>query len=121
MPLTRLPAGLAQHELAERDNQPGFLGQRNEKARRNQAFLRMTPAHQRFGRIQAVFLHAQPRLIEDLQLAFLDGATQLVFQLEIFQARHLQALGEELQGVAAQMFGMLHGHVCLQQQRGRLP
>jgi hypothetical protein len=34
-----------QHPLAERRNQAGFLGERNELDRRDQAHLRVAPAH----------------------------------------------------------------------------
>jgi hypothetical protein len=55
--------------------------------------LRVAPAHQRLGGIQAIIRHVQPRLVKDLELPLLERPAQLVFQLEVFQAGGLQALG----------------------------
>ncbi len=46
-PAGRLTAGLAQHPFAEGDDNPAFLGNRNEDIRRHHAPCRVLPAHQR--------------------------------------------------------------------------
>ena len=46
-PRRRLAAGLAQDPFADRDDEAALLGERNEVAGRDQAALRMLPAHQR--------------------------------------------------------------------------
>ena len=46
-PLRGFAAGAAQHRAAERGDQAGLLGDRNELRRRDHAALRMRPAHQR--------------------------------------------------------------------------
>jgi len=56
-------------------------------------------------------------LVEHRQLLFFNGSAQVVFQLQTFECAGLQTVGEELEIVAAQMFGMLHGHVRLADQR----
>ena len=45
----RAAAGLVEHELADRHDQAGLLGQRDELAGRDEAALRVVPAHERLG------------------------------------------------------------------------
>ncbi len=116
LPAACLAAGLAQDELAQRNDQPGFLGQRNEVRRRDQSALRVAPAHQCLGGLQAVIGQTQARLVEDFQLADFQRLAQLVLQLQVVHAGCLRAVGEELQGVAAQVLGLLHGGAGLAQQ-----
>ncbi|MNQ56810.1 hypothetical protein D3C85_709450 [compost metagenome] len=78
----------------------------------------MAPAHQRLGGIQAVVGQAQLGLVEDFQLAFLDRLAQLGLQLQALQCASLEVVGEELEAIAAQVLGVLHGHVRLADQRG---
>ncbi|MDT4874575.1 hypothetical protein D3C80_1466490 [compost metagenome] len=72
LPVPRLLAGAAQDEFADRRDQPGFLGQADEVPRRHQPALRMAPAHQRLGGVEAVVGQAQLGLVEHLQLLFVD-------------------------------------------------
>ncbi|MNR34967.1 hypothetical protein D3C85_1527820 [compost metagenome] len=81
----------------------------------------MIPAHQRLGSVQPARGEAQLGLVKHLQLLFFDGLAQLIFQLQAFQRAGLQAVGVELEIVAAQVLGMLHGHVRLTDQRGNFP
>ena len=53
-------AGPAQHQVAERDDQAGFLGDRNELGRRDHAALGMRPAHQRLEAGDAAALRGRP-------------------------------------------------------------
>ncbi len=57
-------------------------------------------------------------LVEDFQLAALQRLVQLRFEQQALAGAAAQALAEELQAVAAQLLGALHGHVRLADQRG---
>ncbi|MNF85047.1 hypothetical protein D3C84_674320 [compost metagenome] len=81
----------------------------------------MIPAHQCLGGIQPACGEAKLGLVKHFQLFFFDGFTQLVFQLQALKRAGLQTVGVELEIVAAQVFGMLHGHVRLTHQRGDFP
>ncbi|MNH05023.1 hypothetical protein D3C79_643350 [compost metagenome] len=80
----------------------------------------MLPAHQRFGRQQAPLAQAQLGLVVDQQLPLLDGLAQVVLQLQALKGAGTQVLGVELKAVAAQMLGMLLGHVGLADQRAQV-
>ena len=77
----------------------------------------MQPAHQRLSRVQTAGRQTQLGLVEHLQLILVERLAQLIFQLQTLQRAGLQVLGIELKIIAAQMFGMLHGHVRLTDQR----
>ena len=64
-------AGLAQHPFAERPDQPGLLRHGQEIARREDAFARPLPAHQRLVAAQAAGGELELRLIEDDELVAL--------------------------------------------------
>ena len=60
LPLRQLAARGLDHEVADRHDQSGRFGDRNEFVGRNQAVLRMVPAHQRFeardaARVRSIF------------------------------------------------------------------
>ena len=74
MPRAHLPAGLAQHEPADRDDQPGLLGQRDEVQRRDQPAVGVLPADQRLDAGQPAGRQFDDRLVVDDELAVLDGA-----------------------------------------------
>ncbi len=78
-PLRKLGAGRAQHRAAERQDQSGGLGQRDEAARLQQAALRMRPAHQRLDADQLA-LQVDLRLVVQQQLAGVDGGAQVGLQ-----------------------------------------
>ena len=121
LPLARLPAGLAQDELTDRPDQPGFLGQADKVRRRHLAQGRMLPTHQRLGGVHPPSGQAQLGLVEDAQLPLFDGLAQLVLQLQALQGAGLQALGVELEVVPAQVLGVLHGDVRLAEQHWYFP
>ena len=65
----RAAAGLVEHELADRHDQPGLLGQRDELAGRDEAALRVLPAHERLGGDHVAGGEAGDRLVLDRELA----------------------------------------------------
>ena len=118
-PMGRLHAGGAQHPFAERQDQAGFLGQRDEVGRRDHAALGMIPAHQRLEAGDLAGLQVEDRLVVDLELAVGDGLAQV----ELERAARLQPLVhlalEEAVRAAAVALGEVERHVgVLQQQVG---
>src|SRR5207245_4416471 len=71
-------AGALQHVLAERNDQTGLLGQRNELVGRDEPLLRMAPASQRLGAGWLARLDVDDRLVVHLQLVAREGLAQIV-------------------------------------------
>ena len=67
-------ARLVEHERADRHDQPGLLGQRDELARRDEAALGVVPAHERLGGDDVAGVEADDRLVLDGELAAVDRA-----------------------------------------------
>ena len=68
LPKLGLRAGRSQHPLADRDDQPGVLGHRNELERRDRAETRMVPAQQRLDSVAPATGQLDDRLVDDAQL-----------------------------------------------------
>ena len=64
----RLAAGFAQHPVAERHDEAGLLGERDELGGGDEAALRMAPAHQRFHADDAPAAHVDLRLVVQHEL-----------------------------------------------------
>ena len=79
-PGRRLGAGGAQHPFADRHDQPGLLGQRDEVGRRDTAARRAVPAHQRLEAGDPVFRQVVQRLVVQLELAALQREPQIRLQ-----------------------------------------
>ena len=73
----RPEAGLAQHPFADRDDQPGFLGDRDEPVGRDRPALRVVPAQQRLDAADAVVAEAEERLEDERQLVPRQRAAEL--------------------------------------------
>ena len=73
----QLLAGLAQHPGAERHDQPGALGDRDEVGRRDEAAGRVLPADQRLGAVHPAGDEVEDRLVEQVQLVPDDRVVQL--------------------------------------------
>ncbi len=118
-PFGGMRAGGAQHPFAERQDQSGFLRQRDEISRRDHAALRVVPAHQRLEAGNLAGLQIKDRLVVNLELAVGDGLAQV----ELERAARLQTLVhlalEEAMGAAAVALGEVERHVgVLQEQVG---
>ena len=81
----------------------------------------MLPADQRLGSLQLASDQAQLGLVKHRELTLVDGFAQVVFQLQTLQGAGLQAVGEELEIIPAQMLGVLHRHIRLADQCRNLP
>src|SRR5215471_17117208 len=106
--------------FAERIDQSGFLGQRNELVGRHQAALRMPPAYQRLRPAQPAGRDVDDRLIEQLELAAGHRFAQVVLQLMagIRLPGHLHV--EEAVAVAALRLAAIEREVGVLDQLGGL-
>ena len=102
---------LSQHPLANGDDLPGALGNRDEFARRHKPPFGVLPAQQDFGTQQAVVRHVDLRLEVQLQFLSVDGLAQGVFQLQAPHRGGLHFWREKGEAVASFAFGAVHGRV----------
>ena len=114
-PVLEPRTGGFQHPLADRQNQSGFLGQRDELGRRNQAALGMAPAQQRLGADDAAGA-VDLRLVIENELAIANGESQSGFQIRPRGERALHLGVEEAQRVAPRQFRLVHRDVGLLEQ-----
>ena len=78
-----LPAGFAQHPGADRNDQTGFLGQRDEVERRDEPALRVVPAEEGLDAVVRILpVEAHDRLVVHLELLELDRLLKLRLQLQ---------------------------------------
>ena len=83
----RLPAGLLDHPLAERDDQAVALGQRNEAGRADHAALRVVPAQQRLGAHDLAAGRAPWAGRTSSSWSFATACAQIAQQLDLLRAR----------------------------------
>ena len=74
-------AGLPHRPFAERDDEPGLLGQRDELGRRDEAALGVMPAQQRLEAADLVAREVDERLVVELELAVGQRLAQIDLQL----------------------------------------
>src|SRR5262249_14228484 len=79
LPLSELPSGMVEHEEAEVDDEPNFLGDRDKLGRRQASEFRMIPARERLESGNAAIPEPPDRLVQHLDFLALDGAAQLGF------------------------------------------
>ena len=74
------------------------------------------PAQQRLGTDDAPVGQSHDRLVEQLELVALDGLTQRGLEVEAGGDLLLQLVAEQLDAVAAEVLGAVHGGVGVAQQ-----
>ena len=77
VPLDELAARLLEHELADRDDQPGLLGEVDELDRVDHAPLAVAPAHERLEARGLERRELDDRLVADLHLAAFERVTEI--------------------------------------------
>ena len=119
-PDSGLPAGLAQHPLAERPDQAVGLGGRDELTGQHQPALGMVPADQRLDTGEAPGRELELRLVVQHELAPLQRLAQLALEpparLRLLVHRRL----EQAKAVAALRLGAVEGEVGVLEQRVRV-
>ena len=106
-----LPARLAQHELAERQDQPGRLGDRDEARRAGRAAGRRGPAQERLDADDLADVEVDLRLVVDGELAALEAEPQLVLEPEQLAELAGHLVAEDLVAAAAGLLGRVHRDV----------
>ena len=81
-PGSGLPAGGLEHPAAERQDEAGLLGQRDEGDRRHEATYGMLPADERLEADDALGGQVDQRLIVQPKLATLDALTEVVLEVD---------------------------------------
>ena len=99
LPRLHLTACLLDDPLANLDDEPAVLRERNEAVRREQAACRVVPADQRFAVEHGAGRERDDRLVEEHELAAIDRDAQVRLDLPAVHRRDVQLVGED--GVAA--------------------
>ena len=109
-PCGQLLAGLAEHLQVQQLNQAGALGHLDKRRRREQAALRVLPAHQGLGTDQAVvFIHLRLQVHDELTRR--QAAANVLLQLQARADGLLHRRVKKAQGILAGGFGLVHGQV----------
>lgn len=103
-PGARLTAGLADHPFSDRENQPGFLSQRNELIRCDKTFSRIIPAQERLDPDDLLGCQVDLRLVVQLELAFGQRPAQTFLQSLACPELRIHLLLEELERAAPAFF-----------------
>ena len=115
-PARRLRAGFAEHPGADRHDQPGILGDRDELGRRNQPARRVVPADQRLERADAIVLEVEQRLVEQFELAALEREAEVGLELAALLRALVEAFLEEGVGAAPGFLGAIQREIGVAQQ-----
>ena len=97
-----------EHPVADFDDQPGFFGQRNKFGWADQAALRVLPADQRFGLVDAAGRQVHDRLEINPELVGRQRTAQVVDQPQPGLCGFLHGQGEIAEPVAALALGDIH-------------
>ena len=117
VPGHRLLAGAAQRPLADRHDQARLFRHRDEGVGRHQAAARVLPAQQRLDPGDAAGGEVDLRLVEEPELAALDPLAQVVLERQPLERARVHGRRAELETVAPQLLGAVHGDVGAGQQR----
>ena len=117
MPGRDLCTRRAQDPLADLDDEPGLLGDGDELVGRQDAELRMPPAQQRFRAGDPAGGDLDLGLVEQHELALVDGLAHLPFQRHALGGVRVHLVGEERVGLAAALLGLVHRHFGVLEQR----
>ena len=109
-------AALAQDPAADRHDQAGLLGQRDELVGADHAALGVVPAQQRLDAADRPVLQADDRLVEELELIGRQRALQVGAQLQALQHALVHLGLEEAVAALAVALGDVHRRVGVADQ-----
>ena len=118
LPALELGEGARLDELADRHDQPGALGERDELGGRDVLGALAVPARERLGADDAAGRQLHDRLVGDLEAALLDGALELAGERVAAQQRGGLAVVEDLEVALLLLLGGVHGDVGVAQHLG---
>ena len=105
-----------QHEVADRHDESGLLGDAHEALRSHVAMVRVLPAQQRLERHHALGLDVDDRLVVHVELPRGQRRAQRRLDRDALLQALVHAGAEELEVVAAAILGLVHGGVGVAQQ-----
>lgn len=119
LPRLQLEAGRAEHEQAERLDEPGVLGEGDDVARGHEPELRVCPAQQRFEAGDRSAGEGDDRLEMNVDLVVLEGLAQRLLQRQA--PHHLRVHGVIEQAITGPAGGLgpVHGRVGVADDVGR--
>ena len=115
--LDRVAARLAEHPAADRDDQPGLLGERDELERLHDAAVGVDPADQRFDAGDPARVQLDHRLVVQDELVVLERALQVGLQLQAPQRGVVHLGFEDLVPALALLLRHVHRDVRVAHQR----
>ena len=116
-PCAELAAGFIQYPFAQRQDQAGFLGDGDEFGWRHQAHARVAPAYQRLEPDDAAAPAVELGLVMQFELLVFHGHPQVMVHGQPLHGGLVHLGREELDIVAPQRFGVIHGGVGVLHQR----
>ena len=115
-PGERVAAGAPERPGAERVDQPGLLGDRDEGGRGHRAGTGPRPAEERLGGDDLPAAGVVDRLIRDRELVAGDGAAEIAGDADAFAARRVDLGVVHEDPVLALLLGVVHRHIGPAQQ-----
>ena len=115
--LGRLRAGLAEDPLAERDDQPGLLGERDEVRRRHGTADGVVPAEQRLEPGHLSFREVHEGLVAELELAFGERVAEVGLESPARLSFRVHPGCEEAESAAPFGFGAVQRQIGAFQKR----
>ena len=116
LPRPDLAGRLRQHPAADRPDQVGLLGDRDELAGCHQPALGVRPADERLEVLGLATLQLHQRLVVQAELVALDGQAQLALQVQAPQRMQVHVRAEHGRAGLAPALRGVHGHVRVAQQ-----
>jgi len=114
-PCGKLGASGFQHPLAQRQDQPAFLGLRDEVVGKHQPTLRVLPAQQGFD-THHIPLAAHLRLVVQHKILVAQTVSQLAGQSRVGRRDSLHTGVKKADRVASRGFGLVHRQIGLLEQ-----
>src|SRR5580704_17307534 len=111
LPALRLAHGGAKHLLAERHDEAGVLGDRDELDRRQEATNRMVPTNERLGGDESATTRIDYGLVEDLELIRFEAVADADLGLQTSQGVFVHLGLVHLVAAFTFSLGDVHGEV----------
>jgi cyclase len=111
LPGLRLTTGCLQDPFANRHDQPGFFGERDERIRGHQSQVRVLPAHQGFEAGDQTGGQRHDGLIGHAELPMLDGVAELRLQFQALHGALVHARIEHLEARLTERLGAIHRQI----------
>src|SRR5579863_6716854 len=105
VPLANLPAGLQQEPVPDRNQKAGVFGGVKKAVRRDQAFLGVMPAQERFKADHAAGLDMDDRLIVNAELSLLERRAEIGFQTQAADGAAVHGFVKDFAARAAEDLG----------------